>query len=259
MNFLYNGIVLPTLPERDLTKHKYALIIHVMLGGYRLFFCENLPKAISSTEFKIDAPAIAYYYASGSAQWERNESQDITSGSYTGFIENSGNSIGLLAWSNVDISDENGSVQFEASDPLPVGTITDPVSFMMGYQIGCRLRAQRGAKKPIGYSYNGVVLPELPEWDRETYPYVFIVKNTTNYYVQVRKLEPVVVTNTGYWPLAIGTGSALYELAEDGTTWNLLTEIKSSVAKPIWGNADVYYPDGTTLFLAASEPVPVYE
>ena len=30
------------------------------------------------------------------------------------------------------------------------------------------------------YSYNGVVLPELPEWDRETYPYVHITDFSAN-------------------------------------------------------------------------------
>lgn len=46
----------------------------------------------------------------------------------------------------VDTSAERTiSVYLAASDPIPVGApITDPVSFTMGYQIGCRLRAQRG-------------------------------------------------------------------------------------------------------------------
>ena len=33
----------------------------------------------------------------------------------------------------------------------PTKVITDPESFLIGYQIGCRMRMQRGARKPIGY------------------------------------------------------------------------------------------------------------
>ena len=29
-------------------------------------------------------------------------------------------------------------------------------------------------KQPVAYLYNGVRLPKLPEWDRETYPYATI-------------------------------------------------------------------------------------
>ena len=45
------------------------------------------------------------------------------------------------------------------------------------------------AKTPDGYSYNGVQLPKLPEWDKEMYPYAVISyrEGINQYYLSVHK------------------------------------------------------------------------
>lgn len=40
-------------------------------------------------------------------------------------------------------------------------------------------------KEPVAYLYNGVRLPKLPEWDRETYPYALIYKEELTNYIKL--------------------------------------------------------------------------
>ena len=119
-------------------------------------------------------------------------------------------------------------------------------------------------KEPIAYSYNGVILPALPEWDRETYPYAVIFQYKTG--------GRIVFTATSI-PITIGsavcTGGAssdytkLWAEINEDSAWDDLAENNNSIMgtasiKFLWSNYDVYNSSGT-LKLAASEPVPVYE
>lgn len=120
--------------------------------------------------------------------------------------------------------------------------------------------------KATMYSYNGVVLPKLPDstWDKTVYPYAIIihVPLTGNYYLQVLPSLP-------YW-----TGSGIYKppctyqewrVRELGTYWVRYSDAAESdgwlIKDPyvfVWTNTDILDEDGSVYF-AASEPVPVYE
>lgn len=137
-----------------------------------------------------------------------------------------------------------------------------------------------GEKTPVGYSYNGVVLPKLPEWDKETYPYayfylyngryVFIAKDRAAVYgwitvdgEEIRKVystyaagETITIQRAycenGAWttPTVVyfentATGSGSYTLRSE--------------TSPLWANFNIIDKDDGTTYLAASDPVPVYE
>ena len=113
-------------------------------------------------------------------------------------------------------------------------------------------------KEPVAYLYNGVRLPALPEWDRETYPYAVIIGEG---YLWVTSVIPTV----GYGATDISGKHEVYS-AQDGKYVKTSEGDKANNinALPIWGSVDIYYDDyvpdaGGTVFLAASDPIPVYE
>lgn len=129
--------------------------------------------------------------------------------------------------------------------------------FVMGLTKG-------GVREPIAYLYNGVQLPPLPEWDKETYPYAVIQYTTilpeSPIYRLLCSASPTVLS-TGIFggstpaPCLIWTAGDITWgggiLNEDGQVW--------ASCDLIWANYDVYYSGGETLAMAASDPVPVYE
>lgn len=134
----------------------------------------------------------------------------------------------------------------------------------------------------INYLYNGVQLPALPEWDRETYPYVVIDDQGGHYYGEptqyllvAYKTLPTTYSHvygkdshgvsgatdyvySGYdsinrpenWYSSVnGYGACSPSSGGSGLAMRNLDTV-------IWANYDVLNADGT-LYLAASEPVPV--
>lgn len=144
----------------------------------------------------------------------------------------------------------------------------------LGWLVGKQITGQRKAqeKEPIAYLYNGVPLPPLPEWDRTKYPYVLL----DNY----KWLNEIMIAllvcysekaETGYnddgdiadWVEIKGTRIEFrvnYPINTIPTDWGEPTEYTGGPANRsgIWSNTDIYLDDGT-LYLAASEPIPVYE
>lgn len=124
------------------------------------------------------------------------------------------------------------------------------------------------------YLYNNIRLPVLPEWDKATYPYAVM-----GYYSDTR--VRVVMCKYPYhmiWqgtkavaePNDInGTGIAYYyNLGDTDWTYDGVTVLPADaqVSRVFWTNHDLYYEDeyyddslAGTLYLAASDPVPVPE
>lgn len=114
------------------------------------------------------------------------------------------------------------------------------------------------------YSYNGVELPALPEWDKETYPvaiicyfsflqkyqlrvcseFVYQIDSDGSYDVGVLNYMSFVSSGVDSWS---GSSSV-----SDGPLW--ITDVGSDYI--LWTNTDILYEDGTVA-TAASEPVPV--
>lgn len=128
-------------------------------------------------------------------------------------------------------------------------------SMTLGWLVGRQIAGQRSKQKTIvGYSYNGTVLPALPDWDKETYPYAAIVFNS----------------NTGVYALYVSTVQiakdalayvSTYTLT-DPNVWSLADEHYATsfwyLDKFFWSDHDILNSDGS-VYLAASDPIPVYE
>lgn len=120
--------------------------------------------------------------------------------------------------------------------------------------------------EPVAYLYGEekVRLPGLPEWDTVTYPYAFIM--------------PYSDYPEGYWLQVASSGvyfngsscrfynkTVYYQNYQilDGV-WSYKNEGSISAYNgalytvPIWANHDVTFNNGT-VYLATSDPIPVYE
>ncbi len=127
-------------------------------------------------------------------------------------------------------------------------------SWLAGFAIGlCGKPLPIIKKTPIGYSYNGVVLPELPEWDKETYPYAYILNEDINVNGYVLVLCKTTKTTTTDWRMNFIWASA-YKVVDNA--WQSISGAFGGVV--VWSNTDVYASDNT-LYLSASDPIPVYE
>lgn len=147
MNYLYNGVELPALPEWDKTLYPYAVIGATANGGAAeggtnwLYVCSMRPYQNSSGKVVLgnaDAQCRhAHYYGNGiSTDW--------------GTLQNSGIrtvTSEYNVWTNTDILHEDGSVYLAASEPVPVLSI-DYTAMIQGWIVGKRLAAQRRKKLP---------------------------------------------------------------------------------------------------------------
>lgn len=117
-------------------------------------------------------------------------------------------------------------------------------------------------REPVAYLYNGVVLPKLPEWDRETYPYAMIRCSQTDsakYMLEV-SASAIAFDALPAEGVRIDPPSAQYATRDDGWELSSMRETAEYFFNNDtirWTNHDFFYADGT-LYLAASDPVPVY-
>lgn len=118
---------------------------------------------------------------------------------------------------------------------------------------------------PVSYLYNGVVLPALPEWDESAYPYAYIGtfggKDSTHFIATDYDISKYIYV-PGADHIFTPMNCVRYVLSDgawiEDSLWVGFT--------PFWANTNVYYANEVengdlagTLYLAASEPVPVVE
>ena len=121
----------------------------------------------------------------------------------------------------------------------------------------------------MNYLYNGVEFPALPEWDKTVRPYAVIRAFAHYYFLYLSKSKPYHTTNmanaNGAEYIVIGPGDDDdilrygYNDSMYGNQWKYICEDNGEFFAPeylTWTNTDIYTEDGT-LYLAASEPVPV--
>ena len=125
-------------------------------------------------------------------------------------------------------------------------------------------------KEPIGYEYGSIndVLPPLPEWDKETYPYayVYLWSAISGNYLLILSSTPAVPTeNYGgsvwdcYYPYLVFSAfpsDSAWEQCDLDYDRQLVGYTTSSGGQ--WCNTDMLFTDGT-VFCKASDPIPVYE
>lgn len=283
MNYLYNGVELPALPDWDKEMYPYAYICqswvlssyyvlrmfkepYILDGSTRFanFICED-----GETFLQCDAK-------SQSTSW-RTVSEIITNS------EDDTNELMRenMVWSNFDLVGKDGTLYLAASEPIPVGTAPtiDPLSLFMGWKAGNWVARQRGKAKPpeeektpVAFLYNGVRLPDINAvWtDKETYPYslIYLKDGFACLYlltseIFVNENNEVEVKNYGRVAISImlSIGSGWSDIDERTIVDAYAGQIFCSVADFvyfIWTSHDILNADGT-VYLAASEPVSVYE
>lgn len=148
-------------------------------------------------------------------------------------------------------------------------SIKDPKSYIAGYLVGQALRRNRGktvVREPVAYLYNGVRLPELPESEL---PYA-IMESTDSGTVRVYFTDkPCVVRwwETGGINVAYalsGCAVDIYKTASE-YSWQffaartLTSDLKvGDLVNILWTSYNLADENGT-VYLAASDPIPVYE
>ena len=139
MNYLYNGIEFPALPERDEKMYPYVYLKHSDDYGTVLLF-SSVPCEIrftAGTLYQIGVwngeycDFIWYEFNSESGEW-------FVKYTYTEFRGTITSGASPLVWANYDVCYEDGTLYLAASDPIPVGSApeVEPKSFMAGLRMG---------------------------------------------------------------------------------------------------------------------------
>lgn len=142
---------------------------------------------------------------------------------------------------------------------------------LSAYLLGLRIAGQRKKQDrvPVAYLYNGVRLPGLPDAQGHQNAFIGTLNlgsRTTTFLYLLDFIPKATEYQFGIKKL-IGIGSYLYyEIKGSASTlrWGdadlgeATGEPFGMVFSSIWSNVDVYNDDGT-LYLAASDPVPIYE
>ncbi len=180
--------------------------------------------------------------------------------------------------------------------PIPVLNLASEIEGIVGdasiptYDGECTGGIAVASEEPMAYSYNGAVLPALPEWDREAYPFATIggIEDLTVAFPGVvgRWYSFYLASVPGYWegatvvykvPLStqawfFTTSQDMVDLFKDlgndhavvgqwffaGEEQHDDADYVSTDLPSLWANYDIHDTNGS-VYLAASEPVPMYE
>lgn len=275
-NYLYNGVELPELPAYDREAYPYAVIFRSQ--NRYIFWCVRTCFVIHTDGAVLavaDDTWISYACTGKDGAWET--ASIVPDEGYTHFSICEKDD---LAWSNVDIYTTASSgqvVAFKGSEPVPVPLpfVYDKESFLAG--LACGLCGRDGVVIPTKHSYNGTVLPTLPEWDKSVYPYASLVQYPDGLIrLFISSREGYVYDGILSQPDSVSFsndepgGNA--ELDSESMAWGELWFADNAVANAqadwvLWSNHDIFYGKNYddpaslagTLFLSASEPEPVYE
>lgn len=234
--YLYNGVRLPKLPEWDREAYPYAVITKI----------GDEPDTYSYRVIADAAPIVATAtgYPSYKFKYGKWYEYDLSTG--LAWIDRSTSHVtnyGRIVWANENVADKEGNVYMAKTEPVPVYTATPKTQLM---------------------SFNGVRLPALPYIDTEAYPYVIIGREISgdNYRLEAMGCKAYIRSSGLVNWSEVGDQLSTFAYM-DGVGWSYLqkqsTELPMSfIAEVAWANFDVLNEDGS-LYLAASEPVPVYE
>ena len=284
--YRYNTAELPDINAvwTDKETYKYAHI-HVGSGGeyydndYFLAlstapWVNNTTNTLIGQEWETDGTIL--YYGIKNGVWEYNSSSS-TGGT---LVEN----MTALIWSNHDFLNEDGSVYLAASDPIPVVEPCDKNALLLGCRVGQLIKGMRGkVKEPVAFLYgpDKVRLPKIPEVEGFEFVYIYVSYGQYTLMISTQELEYRSwkdIGNSYYlYPVNMPLTEELTvkhayldaEEAESGTwefTWSKTYEAgydmvneQSGFGIPFWANTTVMNHEDGSIYLAASDPVPVYE
>lgn len=243
MNYLYNGVELPALPEWDKTANPYVVVWHYLESDTWQFYVGSVRPFYSTGDIN-GINRGSYIFAFASAAYHLNDGVWELAYTYAnGVLARMPTETHPVIYTNADVLDDNGAVYKVAgttTDPNMPPKPADPVSPVPKGVTHCW--------------YSSMLLPVLPEWDIRVYPYVFLGKNPGD------AKDEVIASR---YPLKYG------EDASGGLHINTHYKADTDSWKPwaapgasgtmngtqLWANYDVYDDDGV-LQLHALELVP---
>lgn len=250
----YDGAVLPMLPEWDREKYPYAHVVYYGMDNWIAqagLYVTSKPMVYYPNEYYClhadDMGTFDYILHSGNPRnfdgsWDFEWAYNRTTvgADYTS---------STACWAIYDIYNEDGYLYLAKSDPIPVTGL-------------------------VGYSYNGTVLPNISvvytDELKEEYPCAYIYKGTLftggiSYYLHLTTADPYYgVSDSEKWCIGRRAGDKSYwwydglsdnfEFHYDWTNEGVMANMDNLV----WANFDVLDEDGS-VYMAASDPIPVYE
>ena len=205
-----------------------------------------------------------------SYQWYHGEETVGDGNSYTPDVSTVGSEsyhcIVTNTVSGTELTTTSRTITITVEEEVEKFPIVGYVSGLVARMCSRRTEIPEGsAAVPTAYLYNGIRLPALPEWDRGVYPYVNIFKRTDAFitydmYVAVADSKEMTVDSDGSAELL--TEGKLYCFTRESGEWSDWAELAGTMpnSKLLWTNYDTYvYGSPDTLYMAASDPVPVYE
>lgn len=294
----FNDYILPALPEWDQDTYPYALIYQNKDTWAFYLMCLDSPFYVTTANgvqviaYSTDAQVKAFEYWR-SDPWEWTPTEYNTSGGDNVEAIYLNPDKADFVWTNTDIYNDSGVVVYPSTEPVPIWEF-DQKSFLIGFTLGISGKPLPLSKKtPIAYLYNGVQLPGLPEWDREAYPYAAIFHtpndDTISFYNEYAYLlvstEPlrcrtktfagvssrVIRISNAHSGLCYHCGfdiEATHEVFDTFVRYpdfDIAADSGADLSSPyfpskvIWANHDIIDNDDESVYLAASEPIPVYE
>lgn len=256
MEYLYNGVQLPVLPEWDKSVYPYAYITRgasprrLILTSTRLVAYDANGRCLSNINYLI--------YELIDGEW--------IEATYAGTF--------YPLWCSEDlyyssaVADVGGTLYLAASTPIPVGGSIPEQTFlgMLIAQFGVIPHVMgKGGKEPVAYLYgpDRVRLPKLPEWDKSKYPYAFITLNNSDsvFLFFYQTASAIKLTDSGIRVDTSGgiTARNRYKYDADSNSWSSTINTVHYGTNIVWTSVDLYSTETEELLLTASDPIPVYE
>lgn len=276
---LYNGVPFPAMPEGDLAN---AFIYGISADGtteaavYTLIFA-------SGTTPSYDANGIIFPYSSVGGKYT------VVDGAWAEASEPSSDfyikrdNLIFTLWANFDVLDSDGSVYVAASEPECSGEPGDDSgggntgsqtiaearreAFMQGMATMAALYSRMLEKRtpvaqPERYMYNEYDAPPLPD-AVDGYPYTYLCIGLFSRILILSDTELIYYGDLKFGPPEGKTAQIIQYIDsygfKDGWGESSTQTVQGTYSyEPVWTNHDVLDQDGT-VYLAASEPVPIYE
>lgn len=266
--YLYNGVELPDINSvlSQYPQYPYVLVLHSETIEYYHLLCISTNQCDTVNGFGgkwVTSNGVGIAFLLENGEWIRKYDFENRSWAHTTKVIWTSHDI-----LNDDSSDDSGIYLAASPNPVPVED-----TFTKGYLVGAELRRKRvlpEAEETATMLYNGVELPNINTvWtNKETYPYALVIQNPGKYTMLFVAHEfGSVYTDTNpsgssYRAYPIKAPYAWYQLSTTG--WSFLstkdTDSSYKIAgyPPVWSSFDLLNEDGS-VYLAASEPAPVYE
>ena len=136
MNYLYNDVELPMLPEWDKKKYPYGFICIPHSNSDIIAF-----KVVSSIEYYN--PNMGLVVKNPSKEYELRNGEWVYTGGYNTDISMT-IPYQIYVWTNTDIYNKDGTLYLAASEPVLVSTYTpNPTAITIGMLMGQTVRRMR--------------------------------------------------------------------------------------------------------------------